>query len=452
MENNIKIKYSKSLSKILNELMNENSYIAFEMLYLEEPDSKYVNGLNISNVDVGKDYYFLVTINKDGTSNEFSMKVGKFLRYYFPGIFTPDEIRSFIIKYNRLKSGKKIEDVGKRVFVNEFEYNPMDIRSTFLSLTTKTYPHGHEEEVLEFLPKDLEKDEFGNYFKIIGSNNAPDTMFTSHLDTADRDQKTTSLYTRQEGGDEIIYTDGNSILGADDKAGVTIMLYMMKNNIPGLYYFFIGEERGGIGSNMLSGAYAAIDYLNNIKRCISFDRRNTNSVITNQLGRNCCSNEFATELCKEYNKSGLNLSLDPTGIYTDSASFIDDIPECTNVSVGYNNEHTGREYQNITFLEKVSKASLTVNWESLPTKRKVGIDQELLRKHRNLINKFKESTFTLDTKIVGMDGRIFIKVDLDESDITLIYDNLVWINNLLIKFKIDADVYPEDSAIKIELK
>ena len=57
------------------------------------------------------------------------------------------------------------------------------------------------------------------------------------------------------------------------------------------------------------------------------------------------------------------------GIYTDSASFIEDIPECTNVSVGYFNEHTGKEKQNITFLIKLCEASVKVNWDSLPTKR-----------------------------------------------------------------------------------
>ena len=40
-----------------------------------------------------------------------------------------------------------------------------------------------------------------------------------------------------------------TILGADDKAGMVILLYMIEKKIPGLYYFFIGEEVGCIGSN-----------------------------------------------------------------------------------------------------------------------------------------------------------------------------------------------------------
>ena len=70
----------------------------------------------------------------------------------------------------------------------------------------------------------LEKDEFGNLFIKIGES---DVMFTSHLDTA------TSANTDVNHVivDNIIKTDGKSILGADDKAGVTIMLNMIKNNI-----------------------------------------------------------------------------------------------------------------------------------------------------------------------------------------------------------------------------
>ena len=125
----------------------------------------------------------------------------------------------------------------KKVEIKDFTYNPKDIKSTFLSLTTKTYPHGHEEEVLRFLPE-LQKDQFGNYYKIIGKSQ---TMFTSHLDTADRQQKDVTVYsTILSDGDEMLVTDKSSILGADDKSGVTVMLYMMAHNIPGIYYFFIG--------------------------------------------------------------------------------------------------------------------------------------------------------------------------------------------------------------------
>ena len=444
----LRIEFSNRLLNILKKLEDDNNYIAFELLYMAEPTTTYFNGLQISNIDVGSDYHFLVTI-KD---QKHQMKVGRFLRYYFQNIFSGDEITKFSNAYNRIKNGKSVSlPSGKKIEVSEFKYNPKDPRSTFLSLTTKTYPHGHEEEVLQFLPK-LDKDKFGNYYKIIGDDKQPSVMFTSHLDTADREQKKTNLFSRMEGDQEIIYTDGTSILGADDKSGVTVMLYMMEHNIPGLYYFFIGEERGGIGSHQLSSDFDNTENLKNVKKCISFDRRKTTSVITSQLGRVCCSNQFGTALCEEYNKNGLNLSLDPTGVYTDSASFIDEIPECTNISVGYENEHTGRELQNMTFLIKLCEASLKVNWKDLPVNRKVGLNQDLIIKHKSLIDDIRKGAFELEVKMTGYQDRIYIRIDLEDSDIESIYNTLTQIEFIIKKHKVSDDVIIVDSYIKIELR
>ena len=247
-------------------------------------------------------------------------------------------------------------------------------------------------------------------------------------------------------------TDGTSILGADDKAGVSIMLYMMAHNIPGIYYFFDGEERGGIGSNKVASVFESIEHLKGVKRCISFDRRNYYSVITQQLGRECCSDEFATELAKELNKSGLKISLDPTGIYTDSASFIDEIAECTNISVGYFSEHTISETQNISFLQRLGKACLDVNWEGLPTVKKVGFDEEVLRKYKGFISDFKAMVLNVDARLTSEYGMAYIKVELDEPNIDVVHDDLVNLSLLLNKHKMDPDIYFDDQYMKIELK
>lgn len=465
-----RIKISKELEKILKVMEDNDSYLAFEMLWLGESGSKYQNGLGITDVTVSnKPYHFEVLI----AGKKYDMKIGKFFRYYWPGLLTEDEIKSFIYQYNDMISdniGSESTTSVQKIKVPEFSYNPKDVKATFLSLTTKTYPHfddcRHEKEVLQFLPKDLKRDEVGNYYKIIGDEKAK-VMFTCHLDTADREQKTTRLFqangrVSEEGysfrliktgsGDEIIYTDGSTILGADDKAGTAVMLYMMANNVPGIYYFFIGEERGGIGSNALSSIYDRCDYLSDVKACVSFDRRRTTSVITHQLGRQCCSNEFGQALCDEYNKSGLNLSLDTTGVYTDSASLMEDIAECTNISVGYYNEHRGTEMQNMTYLIKLAEASTKVDWNNLPIKRKVGYNEELFAKHKNLINEIKKNVFGIDVKVVGKDDRIFISLDLEEIDMGEIYDALIRVQTILNKYKIEDLGLFEETYFKIELK
>ena len=452
-----RIKFTEDFKKLVGEIKADNNYCAHEILGMEDPDSEYFNGIKITEVDISdKPFVFKVTSEiSPGKKQTNDMKIGKFMRYYFPGIISDNESHKFTLAYNTkleaLTGPKEEEYFGEPIEVVEFKYNPKNPRSTFLSLVTKTYPHGNEEQVLQFLPS-LKKDECGNYYYIIGEK--PKTMFTSHLDTADREQKVTKLFSIVENDEEYIVTDEKSILGADDKAGVTVMLYMMAHNIPGLYYFFIGEERGGIGSNKLSGIYEKIDYLKAIERCVSFDRRNYFSVITHQLGKRCCSDVFANALCKELNKSGLDLKIDTTGIYTDSASFIDDIRECTNISVGYFNEHTGQEYQNITYLESLCEASISVEWNSLPTSRKVGLDEQILAKHKPLIDKIKSSVFDLETRVMGEDGKAFIRVDLDENDLESVYSGISTLSTLLNNAKVADDIIfgSDGSYIKIELK
>ena len=441
------LKYTDKLYEIIDDISGPVA----EMLLKIEGDYLLDNHLNIDEVDVSKlDWNFDVKISGI-VSN---MKVGKFIKYILPDTFSDSEIFKFAQSYNNIKNGKPATKEEskvsyKKIEPSQFVYSPKDIRSTFLSLTTMTYPHGHESEVLKFLPKDLIKDEFDNYYKIIGKS---ETMFTSHLDTADRKQSKVTIYSTEKDGDEMFVTDGTSILGADDKAGVSIMLYMMAHNIPGIYYFFDGEERGGIGSNKVASVFESIEHLKGVKRCISFDRRNYYSVITQQLGRECCSDEFATELAKELNKSGLKISLDPTGIYTDSASFIDEIAECTNISVGYFSEHTISETQNISFLQRLGKACLDVNWEGLPTVKKVGFDEEVLRKYKGFISDFKAMVLNVDARLTSEYGMAYIKVELDEPNIDVVHDDLVNLSLLLSKHKMDPDIYFDDQYMKIELK
>lgn len=243
----------------------------------------------------------------------------------------------------------------------------MKIKKKFLQLTRFTYPYGVEEFLESHLPSGVQKDEFGNYFISIGENYT--TMFTCHLDTACSDMKRVKHQISSDG--KVVCTDGTTILGADDKAGMVVVLYMIEKKIPGLYYFFIGEEVGCIGSRGASNAMdkGTLFPGHTINKVISFDRRGTTSVITDQFYGNCCSNEFATSLCSEFNKSGLKMVPDDTGVLTDSAQFMDFIPECTNISVGYYNEHTTGEWQNLEYLYQLCNAVAKVDWESLPVER-----------------------------------------------------------------------------------
>ena len=116
-------------------------------------------------------------------------------------------------------------------------------------------------------------------------------------------------------------------------------------------------------------------------------------------------------------------------------------------------EHTADEFQNISYLERLCKASVKVNWNSLPTVRKVGLDEEIVRKHKPLINDIKKYYFPLDTKVVGESGGgVSIRVDLEDSNIEDIYESLTSLQVVLNKYKIEQNVFFDETYIKIELK
>jgi len=250
----------------------------------------------------------------------------------------------------------------------------MRIRRKFLQLTKWTYPNGTEAGLKNLLPNGYKEDGLGNYYYSIGDN--PTTMFTCHLDTCCvYKQKVNHIF-----DGNFIRTNGKTILGADDKAGMVVVLSMIENKIPGLYYFFIGEEVGCIGSGLLADHWGGVgfEFTNDITKIVSFDRRGTTSVITHQLYGRCCSDSFAKELSSRLNGTevGINLSPDDTGIMTDSAQFIELVPECTNISVGYYNEHMLTECQDIDFLCKLCKAVCQIDWETLPVERDPDIDED----------------------------------------------------------------------------
>jgi len=236
-----------------------------------------------------------------------------------------------------------------------------DIKGLFVELTKYNVTYGEEYKLEHLLPKGIKKDRFGNYYYRVGKSR---TMFTAHLDDASWGRSKEPVKHVFDG--DFIETDKSTLLGADDKAGVVIMMYMIHMKVPGTYYFFLGEESGMQGSKGILRIKKDW-FKTNFDRCVSFDRRGYGSIISSQMGMTCCSSEFVKALKKQYDDLGLIHRNDPGGIYTDSAAFIGIIPECTNISVGYFNEHSSYERQNIVYLEKLAEVSSKVDWDNLPT-------------------------------------------------------------------------------------
>lgn len=230
-------------------------------------------------------------------------------------------------------------------------------------------PHGSSSEhdfIAKFLlPYGCESDGFGNLWLRIGQ--AP-MLWSSHVDTCHR----------KPGGQHIFALNNiislkpgspSNCLGADCTAGVWLMMEMIEAGIEGLYVFHRGEERGGLGSRYVAAAEP--ERLKGIEAAIAFDRRGASSIITHQGGQRCCSETFAESLAQALR---LNHQTDPTGAFTDTANYVDLVGECTNVSVGYENEHTRDERLDLDYLVRLRSALLTADFTSLSFCRQPGLE------------------------------------------------------------------------------
>lgn len=157
---------------------------------------------------------------------------------------------------------------------------------------------------------------------------------------------------------------GRNCLGADDTAGVWLCLELIKAHVPGMYVFHYGEECGAWGSSDIAEHDA--DWLSTFDMAIAFDRRGTSDVITHQFGQRTASHLFALSLAVALHEANPVLCYAPAhGIFTDTALYADLTPECSNLSVGYANEHTRDECLDTQHLFALRDALLKVDMDTI---------------------------------------------------------------------------------------
>lgn len=254
-----------------------------------------------------------------------------------------------------------------------------------LSLLSLQRPHGGVNEgiaaqlVLNALPKEhltSSVDSFGNIIVRVGAEDNG-LWFTAHLDTVHRSDARQSVVMLAD-SDMLVADDADGkpcVLGADDAAGVYLLVEMIRAGKPGNYAFFLGEECGGLGSSDFIRRNQNLS----ASMCVSFDRRGYTDVITHQVWNRTASDEFAKALSSALNETGFGFRYKPcdTGVYTDSEEFAGIVPECTNISVGYFDEHTTRERLDLEHLLALRDAVLAIDWTLLPIKR-VPVDDDWL--------------------------------------------------------------------------
>lgn len=156
-------------------------------------------------------------------------------------------------------------------------------------------------------------------------------------------------------------------LGADDGAGVWLMLEMLKAGVPGTYVFHRGEERGGIGSSELVRKFP--EMWQKFDCAIAFDRKGTSEVIHTQGGARCASMKFTDALCKALNDAGMAYSPSDRGAFTDTKNYRSLISECVNVACGYDANHGRNETLDYAHLVALRDACLKIKWDHLPIDR-----------------------------------------------------------------------------------
>ena len=215
----------------------------------------------------------------------------------------------------------------------------------------------------------IHKDEMENYYVRIGEDSK--VLWSAHIDTVHRMEGRQKIAITK---DDLLVIDHknekhSNCLGADDGAGMFILFELIKAEIPGLYIFHRNEEHGSTGSKYIASNQGKYNLLHDIDYAIAFDRKGYSSIITHQMYENTASENFA-ESFREILKIN-SLYPDDTGIFTDTANYCYDVSECTNISVGYFNEHGPSECLDLRFLIHL-KNQIIENW-----------DESQLVKHRD---------------------------------------------------------------------
>ena len=218
-------------------------------------------------------------------------------------------------------------------------------------------------------PLGTKSDAAGNEILVIGDN--PEVLWSCHTDTVHRRQGPQRI---EQVGDliRIASTEKRAnCLGADCTTGVWLMRQMALARIPGLYIFHAAEEIGGVGSRHI--ANKTPKRLNGIKYAIAFDRRGTKDVITHQGWSRCASEAFAKSIAAQL---FVGYQANDGGIFTDTANYVDIIPECSNLSVGYQSEHTKLETQSVNHALDLRLAMLKIDVSKFSCERNPAVRED----------------------------------------------------------------------------
>jgi hypothetical protein len=221
------------------------------------------------------------------------------------------------------------------------------------------------EEFIATVHPNIYPDEYGNYHLTLGHE--PKILWSCHTDTVTRKEGLQNVKWIGKGVLGLNNPQSGQCLGADNGAGVWIMLELIKANKPGHYVFHRDEEIGGLGSQWISKNNYVLP--KSIKCAIAMDRCGTEDIITHQMYQRTASDAFANSLMLQLPNG---MRKDDTGVFTDTANYVDIIGECTNLACGYERNHGPQETLNTRHLRDLRDALLNLDESKLEFERKPG--------------------------------------------------------------------------------
>lgn len=254
---------------------------------------------------------------------------------------------------------KDMEFIKQQIFNHEIE--------TCLSIQGVS---GEESNIREMIKEKLTPyvdyiavDHYGNLLaeKIYGHGHGPTILLNAHLDTVD-----SFVEHRMIMKDDNIWTSSEGILGADDRAGVAILLAFAKNSnllkFQGKvkFIFTVEEEIGLVGAKEVNEYF-----LWGVDAAIVLDRRGKGDIVTSCAGTiPFCDEQYGKFFEQVAEEIGLTGWACTPGGSSDTRIWASHGIQSVNLSVGYGYEHTDSEfldvqatYETFTLLKAVFERS-----------------------------------------------------------------------------------------------
>lgn len=213
----------------------------------------------------------------------------------------------------------------------------------------------NQEKMIEFIKSELNtlkikftQDKYDNIIVIRNKELSP--FIVAHMDTVHNIVANTSIYMN---GNNIFAMNTDTVsqigIGGDDKVGIWAVLELLKINKKFNAVFFSNEEIGAIGSSNID-----LDIFKNASWLLELDRKGKSDFICEYIS----SKEFKNDLKEVYESYDYNSETTKNTV-TDVSRLSDRNVgvSCVNISCGYYNPHSDKEY--IVFDEAMESMKMT---------------------------------------------------------------------------------------------